>query len=59
MSKFTLPLVQKKEIACRTMGFVFETDGQTLTFKPGQFIQVPSVNPPYQDAQGTGQTLPV
>ena len=59
MTKITLTLKEKKELAERTMAFCFGTDGQPFVFKPGQCILITLLDPLYKDKKGNARDFSI
>jgi len=59
MAKVTLTLIEKKEIAERTMAFHFGIDGQPFVFKPGQCIRITLLDPLYKDNKGSARDFSI
>ena len=59
MTKLTLLLEEKKELAAGTMAFRFGIDGQPFAFKPGQFVRITLFNSPYKDKKGNARDFSI
>ncbi|HXI84821.1 MAG TPA: FAD-dependent oxidoreductase [Verrucomicrobiae bacterium] len=59
MTKVTLTLREKKEIAAGTMAFCFGSDGQRFVFKPGQCIRITLLDPLYKDKKGNARDFSI
>lgn len=59
MARYTLPLIERKEIAEQTMSFRFGLDGQSFAFQPGQFVRVTLINPPYRDEKSIARSFSI
>lgn len=55
---FSVKLIDRREVAERTMAFRFEKPPQ-LAFKPGQFLEVTLLSPPETDAEGNGRAFSI
>ncbi|HXZ96914.1 MAG TPA: FAD-dependent oxidoreductase [Burkholderiales bacterium] len=58
MPKFTTKLIERNEVAERTMVFTFERPAD-FNFTAGQFLTVTVPNPPFSDAKGNGRTFSI
>ena len=59
MTKITLTLWDKKELAEGTMAFYFGSDGQRFVFKPGQCIRITLLDPLYEDEKGNARDFSI
>jgi ferredoxin-NADP reductase len=59
MTKLTLRLAAKSEVAHKTMSFRFDLNGKTFPFKPGQSIQLTLVPPPREDEKDNERTFSI
>ncbi len=59
MTKITLTLREKKEVAEGTMAFYFGIDGQPFVFKPGQCIRLTLLDPLYKDKKGNARDFSI
>lgn len=59
MGKLTLTLQERCVIAESTMSFRFDLGGQAWAFRPGQFVRVTLINPPFQDEKGSARSLSI
>src|SRR5437867_4061018 len=59
MLKLTLPLVERREVAERTMSFAFDLEGRPFAFKPGQYVSLTLADPPYRDEKGTTRSFSI
>jgi ferredoxin-NADP reductase len=59
MTKLTLTLREKKELANGTMAFCFGLDGQPFVFKPGQCIRITLLDPLYKDNKGNARDFSI
>lgn len=57
--KLSLPLVARRQVADRTMGFSFDLEGQAFPFKPGQYVQLTQGAPRYQDEKGNSRSFSI
>ncbi len=53
----TVRIKGRQEIAKGVMAISFDTEGQDLNFKAGQFCTVTLINPPYNDNRGNNRFL--
>src|SRR5262245_43944258 len=51
--KLSLPLIERTEVAERTMSFAFDLERQSFPFKPGQYITLAQPAPLYRDDKGS------
>jgi ferredoxin-NADP reductase len=59
MTKISLTLREKKELAVGTMAFCFGIDGQPFVFKPGQCIRITLLDPLYKDKKGNSRDFSI
>jgi len=59
MTKVTLTLREKKEIAAGTMAFCFGIAGQSFAFKPGQCVRITLLDPLYKDKKGNARDFSI
>src|SRR5882724_3527375 len=59
MTKVTLILREKKEIAEGTMAFYFGVDGQPFVFEPGQCVRITLLDPMYKDKKGNARDFSI
>jgi ferredoxin-NADP reductase len=58
MVKYTVKLIDRKEIAEGTMAFYFEKPSE-FEFKAGQYIEVTLINPPETDSEGNSRAFSI
>lgn len=59
MPTFTLPLRERRTVAEGTMSFVFDLEGRSFPFSPGQYNIVTLSNPLYQDEEGDTRSFSI
>jgi ferredoxin-NADP reductase len=57
--KLSLPLIERREVADRTVGFSFDLEGQAFPFKAGQYVQVTQGVQRYQDEKGNSRSFSI
>ncbi len=59
MPTFPATLVERRTVAEGTMAFRFDPEGAAHAFRPGQYVRVTLVDPPYADERGSTRSFSI